>query len=302
MSGGMLQGGYAVMAAFAAVVAAALLAPEPRTGSSVPVLPPEPSAVPVAAAPAAPPPAAEKGGEPAGEPLVVPSRVEALAEENDALHAANDGLLQENESLRQQLTGVLNWILANFRGRYAIPERLVDRLDVAAVADDFTLHEDLAEMLQITPEERERINEAFQAARAMVETAENEVMMASAPSPDVGVIEIPPFETRGAEVRDHLLAALDSALGSNRAPWAASAAGRDLERRFGGFGRSSRTIRFELVYDSAGGAPVIRIRDQRETPDGEGRRRIEATEIETDGVPAEYMPYVSRLPADAGGG
>lgn len=298
MSGEVWQGGYPVLAAFVAVAAAAMLSPLPPRPAPAGVQ----AARPAAAAATAPAPATPaKAGE-AADAGAPPTRAEALLGENETLREANDGLVRENGQLRDHLSSVLNWILTNFRGRYAVPERLVGKLDVAAVADDFTLHEDLAEMLRITPAERERINAAFLSAREMVQAAEDEVLVALSPSPQVGLVEIPPYEARGEEVRKHLTAALESALGSNRAPWAASAAGRDLERRFGGFGRGTRTIRFELVYGEPGTDPVVRIRDQREMPDGEGRRRIEATEMEADGIPPEYQPYASRLPGGVGGG
>ncbi len=298
MRGGQWQGVVPVAGAFIAVAAAAWFAPSPpRTVSADPV-----AVGPAWEAPAA---VATQAVAAASEPVeapAVPTRTEALLEEGEAMRAANEDLLRENDRLREHLSSVLNWILTNFRGRYAVPERLVGKLDVAAVADDFTLHEDLAEVLRITPEERERINAAFLSAREMVQAAEDEVLVALSPTPEVGLVEIPPYEARGEEVRQHLVAALDSALGSNRAPWAASVAGRDLERRFGGFGRGTRTIRFELVYGDAESDPVIRIRDQREMPDGEGRRRIDAVEMEAGEIPAEYQPYASRLPGGAGGG
>ncbi len=298
MRGEVWQGGYPVLAAFLAVAAAAMFSPPPPRPAPAAVQTAPPAAAAVTPAPAA----SAKAGDPAEPAAAPPTRAEALLGENEALREANDGLVLENGQLREHLSSVLNWILTNFRGRYAVPERLVGKLDVAAVADDFTLHEDLAEMLRITPAERERINAAFLSAREMVQAAEDEVLVALSPSPQVGLVEIPPFEARGEEVRKHLAAALESALGSNRAPWAASAAGRDLERRFGGFGRGTRTIRFELVYGEPGADPVVRIRDQREIPDGEGRRRIDATEMETDGIPPEYQPYASRLPGGMGGG
>jgi len=294
-----------VAAAFVAVAAAAWLAPAPRGGDPVPRSASPAPAAPVAAA-AEPAPgdgAVEaKAGAPGPETPAVPTRAEAVLAENGALREANRDLMGQNEQLREHLSGVLNWILTNFRGRYAVPERLVGRLDVSAVADDFTLHEDLAELLRITPEERERINAAFLSAREMVAAAEDEVMVTLSPTPEVGIVEIPPYESRGEEVRQHLAAALDSALGSNRAPWASSAAGRDLERRFGGFGRGTRTIRFELVYGDGESGPTVRIRDQREMPDGEGRRRIDAVEMDAESIPPEYQPYALRLPGVPGGG
>jgi hypothetical protein len=302
MRGDGWQDAVPVAAAFVAVAAAALLAPAPRRAVPEPVALAAPAPeTPAAPGPASPAQEAAAAESPADAPSV-PTRTEALQAENEALRESADGLARENEQLREHLSAVLGWILANFRGRYPVPERLVGKLDVHAVSDDFTLHEDLAEMLRITPEERESINAAFLSAREMVQAAEEEVLVALSPTPEVGLVEIPPYEERGTEVRRHLIAALESALGSNRAPWAASAAGRDLERKFGGFGRGTRTIRFELVYGDGESGPVVRIRDQREMPDGEGRRRIDAVEMEGETVPPEYQPYASRLPGGPGGG
>ncbi len=222
----------------------------------------------------------------------------AVAAENDALRAANEQMASENDRLRRQLNDLLRWILDNFQGRYPIPERMVARLDVPAVTDDFRVHDDLAELLRLTPQERERLDDAFRSARAMAEAAELSVMRPSMPSPGELVIEIPPHADQGAEIRSHLLAAIESALGSNRAPWAAAAAERDLDRRFHGFGADHRTIRMELVYRPDAPEPWIRITDERASVVGDGRVRRESLEVTTEALPAEYQPYVGRLPTD----
>ncbi len=261
---------------------------EPHTAAAPFTAPPTPAA-------AVPPPAPAPDAPP--RPFEA-ERWSAIAAEHDALRAANQQMALDNDRLRRQLNDLLRWILDNFQGRYPIPERMVGRLDVPAVTDDFRVHDDLAELLRLSPQERERLDDAFRAARAMAEAAELSVMRPSMPSPGELVIEIPPHADQGREIRAHLLAAIESALGSNRAPWAAAAAERDLDRRFHGFGADHRTIRMELVYRPDTPEPWIRITDERAMVVGDGRVRRESFEVTTEALPAEYQPYVGRLPTD----
>lgn len=301
--------GWIVLAAFAAVGAAAFLSPEPRGGAALigagapPVSSATDSSTVAEADAVSPPDALNEAMASAWER----ERQQAIAEENEALRAAigqletaNGRLDEENRSLRGHLSGVLNWVLDNFRGRYAVPEHLVGRMDVPSITDEFELHDDLADLLRMAPAERARINEAFLGARAMVEAAESEVMRASVLSSDSAMVEIPLYEERGEEVRRHLLAALDSALGTNRSPWAAAAARRDLERKFGDFGQSARTIYFEIVMAGDGKGPVARIHDRRERVLEDGRRQIESTELEAADIPDEYARFFSVLTAAEG--
>ncbi len=256
-----------------------------------------PAAVPAGASPTAFPDTSR----PSAPPRVADHEAErraALVAENEALHAAQKRLEMENEALRNQLQALLRWILDNFQGRYPIPEHLVGRLDMPAVTDEFRVHDDLAALLRLTPAERERLDDAFRVARAMADEAEARVLQATMPTASELVVEIPPHEAAGEEVRRHLMAALETALGTNRAPWAAAAAGRDLDRRFGGFGRDHRTVRFELVYREDAEAPWIRVRDERVRVDEEGRRRRESVEMEAARLPAEYESLVNRLPLE----
>lgn len=223
-------------------------------------------------------------------------RIAAIETENRVLHDANTGLARENEALRSQLSALLKWILDNFRGRYPVPEHLVQRLDVPALTEEFRVHDDLAALLRMTPEERARLDAAFQSARLMADAAEAAVTRAAVPSASELVIEIPPHEEQGDGIRRHLMAALDAALGTNRAPWAAAAAARDFDRRFGSFGREHRTVRFELAYPEGGGEPWIRIRDERMSTESDGRQRRESVEMTTERLPPEYEAMINRLP------
>ncbi|MCX7818908.1 MAG: hypothetical protein N2652_06865 [Kiritimatiellae bacterium] len=266
-----------------------------RQAATPPPRPASPSPPPAPAPVVSTPPAPAAAPRPAAADT---ERWNAIAAENDALRAANREMAADNERLRRQLDDLLRWILENFQGRYPVPERMVGRLDLPAVTDDFRVHDDLAELLRLTPQERARLDDAFRSARAMAEAAELAVMRPSMPSPRELVIEIPPHIEQGREIRERLIAAIEAALGPHRASWATAAADRDLDRRFHGFGADHRTIRLELVYRDDHDQPWIRITDERASVLGEGQVQRLSREITATTLPAEYTPYLERLPAD----
>lgn len=246
-------------------------------------------------------PADAAGG--AAEPVARAADL-AVAATNAALMEAeltqlrddNAVLAGENDKLKGHLNNLLNWVLANFRGRYPVPEGMMGRMNVPALGEDFLVHPELADFLKISPEEQQWINEAFLSARAMLQEAEGRVMTASLPTPDTAVVEIPPLEAEGEAVREMLVNTFEQALGAARSQRLQQVAAGDLERRFNDFGRARRTLRFELVYGDGSGTPMLKIRDEKVRADEDGRRRIEATEFESQDVPDEYRFYLSRIP------
>lgn len=260
----------------------------PREARPAAVAPAAPAAA--LLAPAAPPPA----------PAAADAGADAREAELAALKDAEENLTAENEKLRGHLNDLLNWILVNFRGRYPMPESMMGRVAMPAVADDFTVHAELAEFLKISPEEQDRLNAAFASARDMLQQAEAGVMKAESPTPNSAVVDIPPFEAEGETVRQTLVSAFEQALGAARSERLQQVAAADLDRQFSDFGKVHRTLRFELVYADGSGEPLLKVRDERVRAGQDGRRRIEATEFESRDVPEEYRFYLSRLPRGEG--
>ncbi len=224
-------------------------------------------------------------------------RWKAVESENVALRQVQANLEQENFRLRQQLHDVLQWILDNFRGRYPIPEHLVDRLHVTTLNDDFTVHDDFAALVRLSPEERRQLDAAFQAAHGMTLGIYAEVLRATVPSPTELVLEIPPHEDQGALVRQQIRDALRAVLGDARLPWAEATATNDLVRRFGYFGHGTRTVRFQLVESDERSEPRIRVRDEHSMEDPAGGRTMTIREFSADQLPHEYESLLQLLPS-----
>jgi hypothetical protein len=243
-----------------------------------------------------PSPAQPSDANPTAAPQL-PERWKALESENVALRQVQANLEQENFRLRQQLHNVLQWILDNFRGRYPIPEHLVDRLHVTTLNDDFTVHDEFASLVRLSPEERRQLDAAFQAAHGMTLSIYADVLRATVPSPTELVLEIPPHELQGDLVRQHIRGALRTILGDVRLPWAEAAATNDLAHRFGYFGHGTRTIRFQLVEGDEGTESRLRVRDEHSMEDPGGGRTVTIREFSTDQLPHDYESLLQLLPS-----
>ncbi len=262
-----------------------------RSGRAAPALPR------AAASPAAGARADGVAPAPAGGPVPEPAdgaRADAPAEEPAGWPAERELLLAENGQLREQLDDLLNWMLTHFKGRYPVPESLMGRLQLASAGEDYRLSPETVAFLRISPEEEARIGEAFRYARALVELAEQRVMRVELNEADKAVVHVPAFAEAGEAVREWLMEAFETTLGSARSSRLATVSRDSLAERFGHFGAAERTIRFELTPGPDG--PQLKIHDEWRLPgDLPGGYRIAATEQVVDGLPDRYLPYLSRL-------
>ncbi len=223
---------------------------------------------------------------PAKPTTVVDPVVEPVKDDTAALRA-------EADRLRTQLEDVLNWILANFRGRFPVPESMLSRMDMPLLQDGDALHPDLVTLFRLGTQEVQVVEAAVQAAKTEIEALHDAIALATAQSTSEGTVSIPPHEEEAAPIRAQLMADLEVALGRDRLERFLAVAGKDLDRRFLYFGAAVRIIRFELLSDDEGGG--LRIRDEVVTADDTGRRKIEAVEFESAEMPRAYAPYFLHL-------
>ncbi len=238
---------------------------------------------------------------PATEPvqrLVVapaPPPVRPLAD-SAVLREENRRLQQENQQLQTQLKDVLAWVLANFRGKYPLPEPYMSKLRVVPVNEDYTLNRELAEFLRVTPEEEQSINESLRTASQVIHAIETATMTVRSPRPDKVILSVPAFAQEGRLLKEDLYADLEGALGSPRFDRLIQVAEQDLKASFYHFGEASRTMIFELAHSDGQETAELIIRDAWIVPDGLASRTIEAHESTVTNLPAHYRTYMAWLP------
>lgn len=204
-------------------------------------------------------------------------------------------LRTENTALKTQLEDLLNWILVNFKGRYPLSDKHLDRLQLQAAGEDYTLDPDVAEFLSITPEETTRINEAFAFARAAMQRLEDETMQITVEAPDRAAVAVPPYPEEGAALRDDLYARMDAVMGADRFGRFLQVSQGALDERYHGFGQAARALLFSLEKAEGQELPLLKIRDEWTTADGDGKRSIRATEWLTSEVPDAYRDLLIKV-------
>ncbi len=212
------------------------------------------------------------------------------------LTAQNQALTRENATLKGRLNEVLNWILANFRGKYPLPEPFMDKLRVTPLTEDFLLSDELITFLRVTAEEEVKINDALQASAAILRGMEAAAISVRNSRPDKVVLSIPPFGEEAKTLQEDLYAALAVTLGRDRFDRFMQVSEADLKQSFYHFGDASRTMIFELAYGGTSGVPQLVIRDAWVIPNGEQARTIMAEESTVTNLPSKYRNYLAWLP------
>ena len=205
-------------------------------------------------------------------------------------------LQEENRALKTRLDALVKWILANVRGKYPLPEKFMARLRMDPLAGDYSLNEDVAEFLKVTPVEKQKINDALQAASDLIRQVEAATISIKNPREDKVILTIPAFEEEGKIMKEDLYAALEVTLGGARFDRFLEVSEQDLQKSFYHFGAASRTMIFELAYNSETGMPELVIRDAWIVPGPNNTRTIEAKESTVDRLPDCYRGYLAWLP------
>jgi hypothetical protein len=231
------------------------------------------------------------------------SRSAAIAEKMEDVSLTAIRLTEENRKLQSQnrelqgrLAAVLNWILANFRGKYPLAETCMSNLTVAAVSDDYSLHPEAAAFYKITPAEAQKLNDALAYAHQYLLDIETATMTVTSPRPDKVVLNIPPFPEDGQALQDDLYSAIEITLGPDRFDRFLKTSENSLKSNFYQFGNASRTMVFELAYTEDGQEPQLKIKDGWVVELGPNLRSVTATESYVTNLPEKYSHYLAWLP------
>lgn len=212
-----------------------------------------------------------------------------LEDENRKLRAAN-------KVLQDRLVAVLNWILANFKGKYPLPENYMVRLHVPAVTDDYILHPELAELLKVTAEEEQQLDDALLYARDYLAAIEAAIIQVASPRPDKVVLHIPTFREDGKLLQEDLYGAFEITLGPDRFDRFLQVGETELKKSFSEFGEAARTMVFELAYVDGEEVPRLKIKDGWVMELEPDVRTITATESVVTNLPPKYNGYIAWLP------
>jgi hypothetical protein len=237
----------------------------------------------------------------AARPVAGRERSSADAEpvEADTVQMATEvqRLASENQSIRMQFEELGNWVLRNFRGKYPLPERLVPRLRLVPVNEDFTLQSDVAELLQVNPMEKSYVDDALVATHRSLSDLESALMTVTQSAPDKVMLHVPPYAESGAIVREDLYAALEATLGASRLDRFLAVSEEELQKSYHYFGVASRTLIFEVTYPQDERLPpYLIIKDGWIMPQGESGRSMQVTETAVNQLPKQYLAYLGLLP------
>ena len=203
----------------------------------------------------------------------------------------------EHRSLNRKYEELANWVLNNMRGRFLLKDRFVKHLQFPAVTDEFGLHPDLMEYLEVNPRERDLLEDAMDFGLSTMATLESRFLTVTQRAPEHVLLHIPPYTREGAVMQDDLYRAMETVLGADRFDRLLDAGERDLIKRYHYFGTAARTMTFELTAaDDPKDPPFLAIRDGWVIPDGPGKRSVQVTEAAVREMPREYLPYLSWLP------
>ena len=237
----------------------------------------------------------EKGMEGKDEPA---GRTGGGDRERIALERRAFQLEADNIRLRARLDDMLNWIVANVRGTYPLPENQMANLRLDPVDGEMGVSEDLIQLLRLDEEEIGRLDAAFVGSRATLMDMETENIQVEQPEENQVKLNIAPFPEEGRAVREDLIGELQNTLGSARFTRFLQVAEEGLDEQFDYFGDVDRTLLFEAVDDEATGAAQLYVRDERVIPNREDPMRYDvvATERVVTALPEEYYPYWNWLP------
>jgi hypothetical protein len=218
------------------------------------------------------------------------ARLQVLEKENRELLAASRASGKQYEELA-------NWVLKNMRGRFPLKDQFVSKLKFSPLTEEFAVHPDVADFLDLNENEQGLLNDAFAYGRSSLAEIESAFITVTQASPDRVTLHIPPFEKEGGALRDDLYGALESVLGRPRFDRLIDVSEEELAKNYHYFGAAARTMIFQLTEsENPKDPPYLVIKDGWIIPSGQDRRTIQATESAVRELPATYASYLAWLP------
>lgn len=231
-------------------------------------------------------------------PVAASTRDQAIEDQALADREINRKLEQDHQDLQGRYAKMMEWMVENYRGKYPLPERLVQHLRIKPVTDTGEISGDLAELLKLSDEEKMQVQGFIQYARATAKQAERDLVRVLEQSELRISYEVPVFPEAGLPMREDLYARLESALGAPRFDRMIDVAGESLREELHYFGEASRNLSFEIILpmEGSGHPPYLLIRDGWMVPEGDSVRLTKVKETAVLELPPSYRDYQDWLP------
>lgn len=207
-------------------------------------------------------------------------------------------LEEENRDLNRRYEELTRWMIENYRGKYPLPERLVESLRLDTVTETGEVSPDLVEILRLTGEEKAQVQGVIDYARALIRQTERDLVTVKEQSELRISYEVPVFPGVGQILRDEIFYSLENTLGAPRFDRMLDVAGESMREELHYYGEASRTLTFEIVMPANEGdhPPYLLIRDGWMVPDGESVRISKVKETAALGLPENYRDYRDWIP------
>ena len=207
-------------------------------------------------------------------------------------------LVKANADLQAKYDDLGNWVLQNVRGKYPLPDRLVGRLDLSPVDENFALHGDVVEVLNVKPEEKALVDDALIATHDTLAQMEKSMLTVTQSAPNKATLYIPAYAQEGEQARQDLYRALSAALGEARFTRLLDMTEQQLDKQYHYFGGAQRTMVFELASTPENPEDqFLVIKDGWIRPNGENGRTYEVSETSVRELPKQYAGYLGLLPS-----
>lgn len=215
----------------------------------------------------------------------------------------NQQLLADHAKLKDRYDTMLQWMMDNYRGKYPLPERLVDKVKIVPLEDNGEVSPDLIELLKLNSEEVSQVKDVINYVRANLEQAERERARITEQTDDRITYEVPIYPEVGQPLKEDLYLTLESTLGAPRFDRMVDMAGPALREQLNYYGEASRTLTFEVIQPSVPGAhpPYMIIRNGWMFPEGDSVRMTVVKETAVMTLPESYRAYADWLPDSMAG-
>lgn len=210
----------------------------------------------------------------------------------------NHALLAEHVELQGKFNKMVQWMIDNYRGKYPLPERLVDRLRITPLNENNEVNPDLVEMLKLNDQEKAMVQDIFDYVRENITSAELDNALITDQHPDRITFSIPTYSDQGLALKEDLYLTLENTLGSPRFDRMVDVAGEDMREQFNYYGEAARTLTFEIIRPQKEGdhPPYLLIRDGWVVPEGDSVRLTKVTEKAVTTLPDHYQAYKEFFP------
>ncbi len=212
--------------------------------------------------------------------------------------AVNMQLLDEHTALKGRYDKMVQWMIDNYRGKYPLPENLVQRLRITPINETMDVSPELVEILRMSDQEKGKVQDIFDFVRDHITEAELDRALITEQSEDKITMTIPPYADVGEELRQDLFLTLEDTLGGARFDRLVDVTGPELDQTFHYFGKAARTLTFEVIHPLPGENfdPYVLIRDGWIIPEGESVRLTKVSETAVTTIPESYKPYQDHMP------